>query len=123
MKKLFSYNHFANFLGSCVEIFFVVDTEGVLFAFKHTFGNISIGSLKSENDWLGETNLLSGIDDGLSEDIALQNTSEDIDEYSFDIIVLVQNLDGFGHLFSVSATTDIKEVSWRSTIKRYDIHC
>jgi len=93
-----------------------------LLSFEHFLCNVGVGSLKSEDNWLGESYLLGSVQYRLGENVALEDSSKNIDEDSFNLLVVVQELDGLGHLLSVGATTNIKKVGWLSSVQFDNIH-
>lgn len=82
----------ANKLGSRVEVLIVVNVELLLFSGNHFLGDVGVGALESQHDGLGEVMLLVGLNDGSSESVTSQDTTEDVNEDGLDLSVFVQQL-------------------------------
>ena len=113
---------FADLLRGGVEVFLVEDVEFLLFASDHLLGDIRVGSLEAEDHRLGEGVLLVGLDDGSGEVVASKDSTEDVDEDSFDFGIGVKKFQGFCQLLAFGATADIKEIGGLTSVEFDDIH-
>jgi len=112
----------ADLLSGAIEVFVVEDVQLLLFAGDHLLGDVGVGALQAQNHRLFERVLLVGTDDGGGEVVASEDSTEDVHKDSFDLGVVVEELEGLGQCITLCAATDIKEVSRLTTVELDDIH-
>lgn len=112
----------ADLLSGAIEVFVVEDVQLLLFAGDHLLGDVGVGALQAQNHRLVERVLLVGADDGGGEVVASEDSTEDVHKDSFDLGVVVEELEGLGQCITLCTTTDIKEVSRLTTVELDDIH-
>ena len=112
----------ADLLSGAIEVFVVEDVQLLLFAGNHLLSDVGVGALQAKNHRLVERVLLVGADDGGGEVVASEDSTEDVHKDSFDLGVVVEELEGLGQCIALCAATDIKEVSRLTTVELDDIH-
>lgn len=83
---------------------------------------VGLVSGKSDDEGDSELDELGGLDDAFSDQLAGEDTAEDVDEDGFDLGVGVENFEGSLDLVDVGTTTDVEEVSGGAAVELNDVH-
>lgn len=83
---------------------------------------ISLVTRESHNQGDSKVDKLGSLNDTFGNELAGKDTTENINENSFDLRVSVKDLESSLNLVNVGTTTDVEEVSRRTTIKLDDVH-
>lgn len=89
---------------------------------EHFSTNISLVTRKTNNQGDSQLNQLSSLNDTFSNELAGKDTTENVNEDGFDLRVSIQDFEGSLDLFNISTTTNVQEISRRTTVKLDDIH-
>lgn len=115
-------DHLAHLLSCTVKVFIVEDAEVLLLARDHLLRLLTVGSLQSQHHWLGEFVLLVRLDNGRSQVVTSEDASENVDEDSLHLIVIVEQLQCLRQLVALGATSNIQEVCWLTSVELDDVH-
>lgn len=90
---------------------------------KRKFQNLEPEThLKTDDDRQCEVELLSGLDDTLSDDVASHDTTEDVNEDHVDFRVSCDDFEGFLDGVGSGTATDVQEVCGISSMELNDVH-
>lgn len=107
-------------LSSIIEVGSRDDSEARVLKHLNTLSDV--GTLKTNNKGNLEVEVTSSSNDTFSNDIALHDTTEDVDEDSLDLGIRGEDLESLLDLLGGSTTTDIEEVSGGTTVELNNIH-
>src|SRR5690606_11762595 len=111
-----------NFVGSFLEFCSTVEIKSAVI--NNFFSNISIGSLKSYDNWhsYGISHVPACINNSLRNTITSYDTTKNIYKNSFYFIIFQDKSQSFFYPFSICSSTNIKKVSRFSTRLLDKIH-
>ena len=78
---------------------------------------LDVSALEPDDKWDLETDLLDGVDDTLSDHVAPDDTTEDVDEDALDLWVAADDEEALSNGGLAGTTTKVEEVSWFTTGK------
>mmetsp|Transcript_36502 Transcript_36502/g.27065 ORF Transcript_36502/g.27065 Transcript_36502/m.27065 type:complete len:254 (-) Transcript_36502:528-1289(-) len=91
--------------------------------FDQFLGFFYICTLQTNNNWFLHANLLCSTNDTHRNNIATHDTTENIHQNCFHLLISIQQLKSLLHLCFTGSTSDIQEIGWFPSFQLDDIHC